>query len=417
MSTVTHTLPIAETVAPGDAGELAEAVASCYRDDVPVYPLGGETSLDFGLAAKRQGTGVSLARVQHVIDYPAADMTVTVEAGFTMQALAELLAKHKQQLPIDVPHPDRATVGGVIATNWSGSRRYGHGTVRDYVIGIRAVDGTGRPFRGGGRVVKNVAGYDFCKLLAGSMGTLGVITELTFKLKPLPENSIYVVTVAKDLAEADRLLNGLVRSETTPVAIELLGGPAWETDAALTDGGRSPAQDHYIIAVGLEGTLGEVDWMADNLAAEWKSQRVARSWVVSGHTGRELARRLNEFPAGEAPLVLKASIAPSGVTGFIEAVRAVDRQCSIQAHAGSGIVFARFSQFPTDGLSRTVIGRLHPAAVAAQGSLIVLSNATGSEMTAQSAWGAGDQPHELMIAVKKRFDPKNLLNPGRFVFP
>jgi glycolate oxidase FAD binding subunit len=417
VSTVTHNLPISETVEPGDAAELAECVASCYRADAPVYPLGGETSLDFGLTAKRQGTGLSLARMQRVIDYPAADMTVTVEAGVTMQALTELLGKHKQQLPIDVPQPDRATVGGVVATNWCGPRRYGHGTVRDYVIGIRAVDGTGRPFRGGGRVVKNVAGYDFCKLLVGSMGTLGVITELTFKLKPLAENSIYVVTTAKDLAEADRLLNGLVRSETTPTAIELLGGPEWETEAALTDGGRSPAQGHFMVAVGIEGTLGEVDWMADQLAAEWKSQRVARSWVVSGHAGRELGRRLNEFSASEAPLVIKASIAPSGVTGFIETVRAVDAQCSIQAHAGSGIVIARFSQFPAEGLSRTIVGKLHPAAVAAQGSLIVLANASGSEMTAQSAWGAGDQPHELMTAVKRRFDPKNLLNPGRFLFP
>src|SRR6185369_14097741 len=107
--------------------------------------------------------------------------------GITMQALAELLAKERQRLPIDVPQAEQATIGGVIATNWNGPRRFGEGTVRDYVIGISAVDGRGQPFKGGGRVVKNVAGYDFCKLLTGSLGTLGIITQLSLKVKPRTE--------------------------------------------------------------------------------------------------------------------------------------------------------------------------------------------------------------------------------------
>ena len=194
-----------------------------------VYPLGGGTSLDFGLPAAQPGIGFSLAGLNRVVDYPARDMTITVEAGITLANLADMLADERQWLPIDVPQPERATLGGVIATDVSGPRRYGYGTLRDYVIGISAVDGRGMTFKGGGRVVKNVAGYDFCKLLTGSLGTLGVITQVTLKLKPLVERSALVACDVRDWHAAERLLAGVVTSATTPTAIELLAGPAWES--------------------------------------------------------------------------------------------------------------------------------------------------------------------------------------------
>ena len=121
----------------------------------------------------------------------------------------------------------------MIATNTSGPRRFGQGTIRDYVIGISAVDGRGVAFKAGGRVVKNVAGYDFCKLLVGSFGTLAVITQLTLKTKPRPEASALVACDVRDYSQADALLAALVSSQTTPVAIELLTGPAWQADEAL----------------------------------------------------------------------------------------------------------------------------------------------------------------------------------------
>ena len=145
------------------------------------------------LLAARPGHGLDLTGLSKIVDYTPRDMTILVEAGVRMADLAATLAAEGQQLPIDVPRAAEATIGGVVATNWNGPRRYGHGTIRDYVIGIHAVDGRGVPFKGGGRVVKNVAGYDFCKLLTGSLGTLGVITQLALKVKPLPEQSETVV--------------------------------------------------------------------------------------------------------------------------------------------------------------------------------------------------------------------------------
>jgi glycolate oxidase FAD binding subunit len=156
------------------------------------------------------------------------------------------------------------------ATNWNGPRRLGEGSVRDYVIGIHAVDGRGMPFKGGGRVVKNVAGYDFCKLLTGSLGTLGIITQLTLRLKPIPEHSVLLACAVADSSAAQRLLAGLVASPTTPVAVELLAGPAWDGDPALVSAAANVSPSCLFLVVALEGTGPEVEYMIRQLTAEWR---------------------------------------------------------------------------------------------------------------------------------------------------
>jgi glycolate oxidase FAD binding subunit len=414
-------LPIKKTITPAEQPELAAAVKEACAAKTPIYSIGGGTSLEYGVPAKREGMGLSLSGLNRVVDYPARDMTITVEAGVTMQALAETLAAERQQLPVDVPQIERATIGGVVATNWNGPRRYGQGTVRDYVIGISAVDGTGRPFKGGGRVVKNVAGYDFCKLLTGSLGTLGIITQLTLRTRPLPERSILVACELAGLDQAEMLLTVLVRSETMPAAIELVGGPAWENDAALAGPPESDSKitsaSKLFLIVGLEGTRAEVNWMLGQLTKEWRDRGVKNSKTIVDEAATQLWRRLAEFPAfAEAPLVLKASLAPSGVARFVGTLREVDARCSFQAHAGNGIVIVRFSEFPAGGLSRMLVGKLQPLAAAARGHVQVLSNPSQAEMTHQSVWGGLDAPFELMTAVKREFDPHDILNPGRFVY-
>ncbi len=408
-------LPIKTTLAPADQAELAAAVAEAYGVGSAIYPIGGGTSLDFGLPAKTPGSGLSLAGLNRIVDYPARDMTVTVESGVTMKSLSDLLAKEGQRLPLGVPLAEKATVGGMVATNWNGPMRYGCGTVRDYVIGISAVDGRGMAFKGGGRVVKNVAGYDFCKLLTGSLGTLGIVTQVTFKVRPLLEQFTLMACAVQSTRQAEKLLAALVNSATTPAAIELLSGPVWDAEPALkTLAGASGPEKLYLV-VGLEGSATEVEWMIGRMHDEWCQQGVEAPITIGD--AADFWKKLVDFPTvGNAPLVLKASVVPSGVTRFIDALRALDPQASIQSHAGNGIVIARLSTFPKEGLSRALVGNLQPAAALQHGSLMVLSNPSGNEMTHQSAWGGLDAPFTLMSAVKQKFDPKNILNPGRFVY-
>jgi len=405
-------LPIKTTLTPTDVDDLAAAVKDCFESSTAVYPLGGGTSLAYGTPPKAPGIGLSLAGLNRVIDYPARDMTITVQAGVTICQLADELAQERQQLPVDVPQADTATIGGVIATNWNGPRRYGLGLLRDYVIGISAVDGRGMPFKGGGRVVKNVAGYDFCKLLTGSMGVLGIISQVTLRVRPLPQQSALLAASVDDGAEAERLLAAINNSPVTPVAVMLLTGPGWRDDPALAAFPPSSPEAFYVL-VRLEGTAPEVAWMQQQLLDEWQTLGIRRTDFGPFDA---LWSRIIEWPAaGESPLVLKANVRPRGVVAFVQAARDVDPSCSILSHAGSGVVYVRFPEFPKGGLSRALIGKLQPAATSLGGSVVILSNPSGAEMTQQSVWGGDEGALELMRAVKRNFDPKGILNPGRFV--
>ena len=407
------TLPLHNTLAPRSAEELAGIVRDSFAAGTAIYPIGGGTSLAYGMPAKTRGTGVSLASLNRVIDYPARDMTITVEAGITMASLAAMLAAERQQLPIDVPHVAAATLGGVIATNWNGLRRYGLGTVRDYVIGISAVDGRGMPFKGGGRVVKNVAGYDFCKLLTGSFGTLGVITQVTLRVRPLPQKSMLVATSCADMQSLDALLTVLAQSQTTPVSLSVLAGSDWRDQSALGNVQRSGADAFYVV-VGLEGSEPELDWMVGQLQREWQALGLGHAASVIEPSA--LQPQIVEWTADDsAALILKANVRPSGVVPFINAAREVDSNCSVLAYAGNGVVFVKFQTFPATGLSRVLIGKLQPTAAALGGHVVLISNPSGSEMTLQSVWGGNEGSVEVMRAVKRNFDPKGILNPGRFV--
>jgi glycolate oxidase FAD binding subunit len=424
VSTTTSPLPVSQTHQPTEPLEVARWVAEAYATQTPVYPVGGGTSLDFGLPAKAEGWALSLAGLQKVVDYPARDMTITVEAGVTMRQLADLLAEEGQQLPIDVPDPERATIGGVVATNFNGPRRFGMGAIRDYVIGIHAVDGRGRPFKGGGRVVKNVAGYDFCKLLTGSLGTLGVITHMTLRLRPLAEKSAFLIAEVADLtgpdwAGAERQLAALADLPGMPTAVELLVGPAWANDPALpakSETARPDAVGSMYLAVGFEGTASEVDWLCERLATQWRGSGLPEPRRVTDDAAHECLQRLAQFPAEPSPLVLKGGVVPSHVTRLMAAARELSPDVSLLAHAGNGTVLARFAQFPAAGLARTVVARLQSLAAIGHGSVSVLSNPGGSEMTHQCVWGGIDAPFDLMTSVKRQFDPRNVLNPGRFVY-
>lgn len=413
MSIATDLLPLTSTETPANQGELAGVVRQAYDDATPIYPLGGGMCLDYGLPAKQPGLGLSLAALNRVVDYPARDMTITVEAGITMAALAAELSRERQRLPIDAAQAEAATLGGVVAVNFSGPRRYGHGTVRDYVIGVSAVDGRGTPFKAGGRVVKNVAGYDFCKLLTGSFGTLAVITQLTLKVKPLAEASAFIACQLRDWEKAETLLAALVTSRATPVAIELLAGPEWSNAQELAvEGGAAR------LLAGVEGAASEVDWMVEEIGREWRAAGVVSCDVYRGESAEPIWRRLTEFGSKsdkDYPLTMKLNVRPSAVAQIVRLCRELDPGCSILSHAGNGIVLVRFSEFSPGDTSRVIVQRLQPAAAAAGGSAVVWSCPAG-ELTRQAIWGGGRDDAAMMRSVKRQFDPKDLLNPGRFVY-
>ena len=411
-------LPLAQVHRPTDAATLAGLVREAHQSNTPVYPIGGGTDLGYGVPATEPGLGLSLAAMNRVLDYPARDLTITVEAGATLATVAKRLSGEGQRLPVDVAHPEQATVGGVVAACPVGPRSYRWGTIRDYVIGLTAVDGRGIAFSGGGRVVKNAAGYDLCRLLTGSLGTLGVIAQVTLMVKPLPETSALLACDVPDFDAAERLLAGLVHTQVLPSAIELLAGPAWKNDSLLGPLNGSGAAR---LVVGLEGTLAEVEWMLRQLQAEWRQAGVAATVTLRGLRADPLWERLTEFPVqsepgnGKASVVVRIHVLAGAVVEAVRAVLEIDAGASIVAHAGGGAVYARLHLKPGD-VSDAIDGRLRPRLAKGGGSLVVVHQSEGLRLGRQTLWGPPRPTHAAMQAIKNQFDPKGILNRGRFVF-
>ncbi|MCH2201950.1 MAG: FAD-binding oxidoreductase [Fuerstiella sp.] len=274
------------------------------------------------LTAARRVTGnvhqLDLSSMNAVVEYPARDMTITVEAGMTLKTLTCLLRSEGQQLPVDVADPEM-TVGAFVASDPAGPRQYGYGTLRDYLIGIEAVDGLGRVFHAGGRVVKNVAGYDLCRLMVGSRGSLGILSQLTFKLKPVPEQ--FVIQQWQFAAELDvaASLDSLNKSAARPVVIDL----------------DSPNGSTWSLNVGVEGPPNVCEWQIGQLACDMSnptSTEVCAPDTTAAITycGSGARRHL------EAETVAVINSLPSQVPHVCRIVN--EQGLSATCHAGNGVI-------------------------------------------------------------------------------
>jgi len=420
MSIDATNLPLTETIEPAEQAAVAAAVQNAGERQMAVYPLGGGTRLDYGAKPTRPGIGLSLAKLSRVVDYPAADLTITVETGTTIADLTKLLASQGQRLPIDIPQPDRATVGGAVAVNAAGSRRYAYGSMRDYLLGFTAVDGNGHLFSGGGRVVKNAAGYNMCRLMTGSLGTLGVLTQATLMVRPLAEASALLVGDVSDFEMAEKLLAATVRSPTRPVAVDFVAGRLPANDQAL---GAVPEGHIGRLCVGFEGTAAEVAWMVEKLRDQWIATGSTAPVLVSAASAEPMWRWLADFPAD-----VQMSVLPSAVVASVAEIVRIDPACAIHAHAGDGVIRVSLPLPSGEGrgeggasaapvsFSAQPISQLRAVAVAAGGKLVVLRHSDGVALTAADVWGPPGPETRLMQAIKERFDPNNILNPGRFSY-
>jgi glycolate oxidase FAD binding subunit len=375
---------------------------------LPIYPVGGRTAIHYGPAASQPGISLCTTGLARVIEYPARDMTITVEAGIRIDELAKVLAEQGQRLPIDVAQLHRATLGGVAATNTSGSRRFGLGTLRDYVIGISAVDAAGRAFKAGGRVVKNVAGYDLCKMLVGSLGTLAVITQLTLKLRPIPEKSLLTWLPFDRLGAIEQALERLVTSGTRPVAIDVLEARA--AVAVSAEAGIELSANRPVLCLGFEGTARETTWQVETLKSEIQPVGPREIVTVEDGDATKLWFALAEFQVpSDDPLTFKANLLPSRTVEFVhEAERA---GCSVCAHAGNGIVVGHGPDTITTSAAATeLLAGLRGLAHKCQGNLVVVQ-CDQSWQASLPLWGESESGWPLMRNLKRQLDPRNLLNP------
>jgi len=279
-----------------------------------------------------------------IIDYPARDMTVTVGAGMAFGDLQRILREENQQLPIDVAD-DAVTLGQMVAEDISGPRQFGYGTLRDYVIGIEAVTGDGRVFHAGGRVVKNVAGYDLCRLMVGSKGQLGTITQLTFKLKPLPIQRVLLAAGFRSLQALESALERLNLTATTPVIMDVVSRKAGSRmlQSSMPElAGTTPCSDAVgQLIVGFEGPEVACQWQSSMLkdellgTADWA--HAAASAEASNLYCR--AAQAAATPHESDQWMAKIVTLPSRVVSVIKVLE--DAGCEVFGRAGNGLLFVR----------------------------------------------------------------------------
>ena len=401
--------PVTETVFAQDESAVLATVRQAFERRQAIYPQGGGTSLDYGLPRRKPGIALSLSALNRVLEHAAEDMTITVEAGITLAELNRHLAVKGQWLPIDAPDPDRASIGGIIATNAFGPRRHGHGTIGDYLIGFCAIDGRGEAYCGGGKVVKNAAGYNLPRLMVGSRGTLGVITQATFMVRPVPACSALALCDVPSLDQAESLLAGLGRSQTSPTIVELLAGPARPNCPLPAISESSVAR----LAVGFEGGAIEVPAMLSALCDEWKSAGANNVTTISGAGVASIWSWLSATPA-----LLQVNLLPSRLVEIVEQFAKLLPGHPLQAHAASGVLRvyspSANSGNQGEGLIELTSDTLRPLAASADGRLTVLRTPESCDVTAADLWGPPTAGATLMQAIQRRFDPAGVLNPGIF---
>jgi glycolate oxidase FAD binding subunit len=366
---------------PTTTADLCALVKETRAAKYGLYPVGGRTALDLGRVPTKPGVACDTTALSAVLDYPARDMTVTVQAGITVAALRAELAKEGQWLPIDVPAPERATLGGAIAVNASGPRRYGYGTLRDYVIGISLVTDDGVEVKAGGRVVKNVAGYDLMKLQIGALGTLGAVTQLTLKVKPKPEASATVVCGC-DSASLGGVLDSLAASKTRPAAVEILSSEAWRETRV-----NVPVSAEWVLLVAFEEKAAAVRWQVSALLDELKAAPIRDVAELSDTTPLDALTALQLRP--ESRFIGKRSVPPSRLAAELQA----PQPGPTHAHALSGVIWTHGDESPPAGA--------------------VVRRCPAERKTAIPLWGTQPDAWDLMRHVKKALDPDNVFNPGR----
>ncbi len=400
---------------PASAAQIGDVVRRAAGEHKAIYPVGGQTMLGLGQPPLRPGWAVDVRGLDQVIDYPARDMTITVQAGITIARLQALLFPEDQRLPIDVPQAARATLGGVLATSTSGPRRYGYGTLRDYVLGISVVNDQGHEAKAGGRVVKNVAGYDLCKLYIGSLGTLGVITQATLKLRPRAAEQA-LIAVACQGERLGELLDRLHQTATRPVCLDVLNSTA---AACVRQRGVKLLDDApWALVAGFEGNAEAVSWQVQQLIRELGHDHALEARVDAA--ANPLWQALVEFPAPaedaarQSSLAFKANLLPSATADVCRQLDALAPRPRLLAHAGNGIVVGHLGPGLTKQRAVELVAKARELGSTGQGRVIVL-DCPPSWKDDLNVWGPPGGDAALMRTVKEKLDPQRLFNPGRFV--
>ncbi|MEA2719155.1 MAG: glycolate oxidase binding subunit [Candidatus Eremiobacteraeota bacterium] len=389
-----------DVVTPRSIPELAEMVRELHGERKPFAFVGGGTHLELGNAPRALDTVIRTTVLDEVVDYTPEDQTITVQAGITLAELDGVLEPHGQMLPLDAADRERATVGGVVATNAYGRRRQRYGTAKDLIIGVGIVRPDGVRARGGGKVIKNVAGFDLPKLMVGSLGTLGAIATVTFRLYPIPQATRAAVLRFEREAPIAAVLRELIARRLEPESVALY--------------------NYNALVVTFAGTQAGVDaqmrTLIENIASAYNVEAVELSDLErEAYEQRERAvRRDGPWRLHVvAPPSEHVATAASSIPATPLAVPVAYPALGVSFHAISDAAFAGGTDASPDWHVRDL--RAAVTAATHRRGRVVFDAMPPAARGLIDAWGPPPRSLPLMRTLKNNFDPHGLCNPGRFI--
>jgi glycolate oxidase FAD binding subunit len=379
-------------VEPASAEAVGAVLEWASREKLCVLVRGAGTKLGWGRPPRLLDVLISTARLNAVVAHRHGDLTATIQAGATLASVNRVLGQHRQWIPLDPPSADRATIGGLVATNDSGPRRHRYGAPRDLIIGVEFARADGRLAKGGGIVVKNVAGYDLPRLMTGSFGSLGVIVTATFKLYPLTAASRTLVVELPTAAALGALTGRILSSHLTPTALEFATHP-------------------LRLLLRFESIPASVDQQSETATALIAEDGFSVR-AVSGADEEAVWSAHAKFAGADRCALLKISVLPADLAGTLSLI---ERLAGKKAHAAAGRAGAGvflLCLFGEVQLQKRVIEGLRDALPLGRGSAVVVQGSSELK-THVDVWGPIGDGLALMRAVKQQFAPAGVLNSGR----
>ncbi len=392
---------------PPTVEKLAAIVKWAHQEKCRLIPCGNGSKLDWGGLSQDIQLIVSTQKCDRLIEHAVGDLTVTVEAGIKLADLQAQLQATNQFLPIDPAFGEQATIGGILATADTGSWRERYGGIRDMVLGISFIRGDGEIAKAGGRVVKNVAGYDLMKLYTGSYGTLGIITQVTLRTYPLPEAS-KTIALTGDYTAVAQAMQTLRNSGLTPTAADLVSASVVDKLGIA----KNPALiiRFQTISQSIAQQLSQLESIAQQL-----NLQVSHYQDIDE---TNLWQRLSEiirFPSSETAIIGKIGVIPTAVVNLLQQLETITaNQELVMIHAGSGIGHLHIDNIDDEATYLTLIAKIRSFCHDNDGFLTVLT-APNSIKQQLDPWDYSGNALQIMRAIKQKFDPNNIFNPGRFV--
>jgi glycolate oxidase FAD binding subunit len=417
----------AVVVRPSDAAQIAKILCFAAAEKLAVIPTGGCTKLGIGSPPARYDIALDLSRMNRVLAYDPHDLTLGVEPGVRIEDLLRTLAEKKQFLPLAVPFSDGATIGGIVATNSSSPLRHAYGAVRDFCLGMEFVAGEGAQAKSGGRVVKNVTGYDLHKLLIGSLGTLAVITRVNFRTFPMPPAQETFVASFSTAEASFGFCRAISHSVLTPQMVEVADPDAGRLIFSTEASARiTPMQ--WSVVISATGQPSVVDRYARELGHLAGAANAAEFLPISEDEQSSVFAHIREFPrlvleAAPDAAIFRIGVLPTAMPSLLKNLGEVAKHYGAGLATltrAAGIVYAAFfaaagNEAPSAVNGSAIKEVFHICALPENGAQAMLEWCP-SEMKRSGIdlWGPERDDFVLMRRVKDAFDPQNVLAPGRF---